>query len=1111
MPKLFLSYASTDRDRARKVHQGLCATGLQLFCDIDPASLPLGQTWIEQLEKALEQSDGYLLLLSKNPISGWVRAELDYAIRLYIERKRQGRDFALIPLILDNCELDETGGFLGNFHAVRLTEEPPQTGAEFYGNLSSVLKEALSKPIPALAADGDNGPFPGLDCFREDKSRYFFGRDTEVNDLLQRLGSTSSGYKRWVVIEGPSGVGKSSLARAGLLPAVRRGCMKGPSRGFSATVMRPGRHPVENLAASIHKLLSTLVLNDQRMKDSSLVSLGELNNEFERSEKALVDVLKQWWPKETGLFFLVDQLEEIFTLANNTSGTRQFDALIANVLDSDIPFFLATTVRSDFTDRFGDLPYLRDRLNQIGSRYYVKPLSHNALRSALEGPAAVAGLCWEEGLAERVIEDSAQSDYSLSLIAHVLESIWKYRDSRVLTHRAYAAMGGVSGSLTLSADSVLDALGKDKDRARRLLLSLVKTGRGFKDTRRSIPREEALAAAGDGPEAEKILARLSGGRDPSAPEGMDTPVRLVVVSQSEKQTMHWVDLVHEVLLRHWSTLREWVEAERKEIERRDDLENAAAAWKKAGCPRDSLPRGAQLDYFRSAGAYSASAQSLLLTANAAEKRRKRLKVILRCITILGALAIAGSGIFAWQQRNFAMHTLLKSIELSNTVVNSIDFELEPISSTAEVRRKLLDQASELQKGLLEGNRDNKDVLNGQVVNFRKRGDLARTHDNLKRAEKEYQSSLNYAQRLCELEPNNIEYKRNELFGYERLGEVAKASGNLAVAHKYFLKWLAQTEAIAGDHNSDLQVKEYLATGYDRLGDTEQAMGNFGIAADYFKKGLNIRKSLFNKESNNLKRKFHIVVSQIKIGTLLHDSGDLESARRYFEKALVLSQELFDKDPGKTSFQRAITVSNNKLGVVALMSKDFSAAQEYFHEALNFAILFLAKDPKNLQLRRDVAVGYSKLGEVAQSLQKFDLAIEHFSEWLRLTEGLRMEDPENTELISDESDCYTKLGESTQALDRSSIAYNYYLKGLNLRNKLAEQDKTNIIWQLDLAISHIRLGQLLSKIEDEEAMKSHCRKASEIIARIENVQSLLKNSELSDAKRDLSILVGGRSL
>ncbi len=190
------------------------------------------------------------------------------------------------------------------------------------------------------------------------------------------------------------------------------------------------------------------------------------------------------------------------------------------------------------------LPKLEGKLSKQAVRFYLPEMDEAGLRAAIEKPAERAGLFYEVGLIDRIVADASTSRGALPLVAHVLETLHARREGLKLTARAYELSGGVGGALAKSAGAILDGLDEPgRAGARRLLLRLVKIGRGCEDNPQTAQRETALLAAGGGSAAEHVLARLSGGRDVGRAGTSDMPGRLVVVSGDAKRER--VDLVHE--------------------------------------------------------------------------------------------------------------------------------------------------------------------------------------------------------------------------------------------------------------------------------------------------------------------------------------------------------------------------------------------------------------------------------------------------------------------------------------------------------------------------------------------------------------------------------------
>jgi hypothetical protein len=591
---------------------------------------------------------------------------------------------------------------LAGVAAMEKDREPPATSET--ASTSGTSSERVS------ASASDRCPFPGLEVFDEDMAELFFGRETETGEALQALGDGEKGHVRWLQVEGASGTGKSSFCRAGLVPKVRLGWIGGAPQAWCVATLRPGPQPLLSLA---HVVFSAL--------KPSGVSLEGFRQELRQSETALASFLRQHVPPAQGFLLLVDQLEELFTLAD-PAGVRMFDRVVASALeDSGGPLYLVTTLRSDFLGRMETLPELGRLLRERASRYSLGPMKPLSLRAAIMQPAERVGLRWEAGLPERLLEDVAGHESALPLLSHALRQLWGNRSVNTLTHAAYDGLGGATGALTRSADHLLSGLGKEAGlRAKSLLLALV-TLQGGRVSRRSLSRREVLEAAGGEGKAEELLTRLSGGRDPMQPETAPAPVRLVLVTQKEGEDR--VDLVHEALLTRWVTLSEWLKEERQALDRREDLEAAARAWRGAGYPRRELPTGAQLAYLRTASPVTSTAREFLKRSEDREKIRTRKVAAAFTALAVGLLVMFFVAQYAFAQRTLAEQRLEDAIAVADRIIFGIDRKLEPIEGAAEVRRELLESASKLLDKLHAGDSSNPEVLRSRMVAHNQQGDL----------------------------------------------------------------------------------------------------------------------------------------------------------------------------------------------------------------------------------------------------------------------------------------------------------------------------------------------------------------------------------------------------
>ena len=464
-------------------------------------------------------------------------------------------------------------------------------------------------------------PYRGLEVYRTEDSHLFFGRRQETAELVHRLQ-----HNRWLQVEGASGSGKSSLVRAGLLPALTRRLRDGNDTDWTFLTMRPGSQPVKELA------LALLNLNAD---DNTPGLLTTLETALWHSPQALTDLIREWNQRQhpdapQSVLLVVDQLEELFiqtpetmqvpgtaTSASGNQGSStirrprdQFITLLLAALeDTDGPLRLVSTIRSDFLHMVTGHPRLAEGLNRA-ERYALPPQSRDQLKRVIVEPLRMAGGRVEsDELVDRLIQDTEEGPGRLPLLSHALRSLWlaarkRSEQTPTLKFSDYEAIGGVGGAVTQSADALLHSLTESQQQAaRRMLLQLIQVGRGTQDVRKSAAKSTLLSAGGD--DAETVLVRLSGGRIKGEIR-CDAPPRLLAIGEvataggsQENDTAQVVDLIHDSLVTEWETFRGWLNAARRDLERRDDLEAAAKVWQQAGEKENDLPGQGLLTYYQS--------------------------------------------------------------------------------------------------------------------------------------------------------------------------------------------------------------------------------------------------------------------------------------------------------------------------------------------------------------------------------------------------------------------------------------------------------------------------------------------------------------------------------
>ncbi|MFI6449094.1 helix-turn-helix domain-containing protein [Kitasatospora sp. NPDC050543] len=452
----------------------------------------------------------------------------------------------------------------------------------------------------AAAGDGDDAgaPYRGLARFEPGDRERFFGRDRLVADLLALVDS-----RRLVTVVGASGSGKSSLLRAGLIPALRDRGTAGPGPA-AIRIFTPGPRPASDHAA--------LMAPGNGTGDTVLV---------------------------------VDQFEEAFTLCTEPAERAAFIRLLVAACEPGSRLRVVLAVRADFFGRCAEHHRLAVALRK--ATLLVGPMGPAELREAIVKPAAGAGLIVERALTSRIIEEVDGEPGGLPLLSHALLETWRRRKGRALTEAAYEAAGGVHGAIARTAERAYGRLTPEQAAvARRILLRLVTPGKGVQDTGRPADRTE-LESLGTGDADTDTAAVL---------EGL-ARARLITL---DGDTVH---LAHEALISCWPRLNAWVEDARDRLRQHRRLTEAAKVWEELGHDPGALYRGTRLAAAEAAFATAGHRDDLtplelaFLTVGlaardqehrSAERSARRLRTLVTTLTALVVLVLL-AGEIAWQQ------------------------------------------------------------------------------------------------------------------------------------------------------------------------------------------------------------------------------------------------------------------------------------------------------------------------------------------------------------------------------------------------------------------------------------------------------------------------------
>ena len=474
-------------------------------------------------------------------------------------------------------------------------------------------------------------PYKGLRAFDEADASDFAGRERLVRDLVRSIGE-----HRLVAAVGPSGSGKSSAVRAGLVPALRSGRLPGSARWFIAT-MTPGSDPFGALEAA---LLAVAVDPPTDLRAS--LDGGDAGG-ADRPD-GLARLLRRIVPDDRELVLVIDQLEELYIGVDPADRLRFVQNLVAAVTDERSRLRVVATLRADFYDH----PLRDAQLARLlrPATVPVLPLGADELESAITEPAASVGARFEPGLVARIVAEVSDQPGALPLLQYTLTELYDRRDDDTMTLAAYDRLGGLAGAVGQRAEEVTADLDPAQQAAlRRAVGRLVNLGDGTEDTRRRVLRREL---PGDTATSE-VIDRFA-------------EARLLALDRDRRTREATVEVAHEALLLAWPRLRGWLDEDREGLRLLRHLGDSATTWDEGGRSDGDLYRAGRLE---SAVEWSddpnaqltpveadflARSQALANEERAAEQRtNRRLRRLLVGVGVVAVLAIIAGGVALTQR------------------------------------------------------------------------------------------------------------------------------------------------------------------------------------------------------------------------------------------------------------------------------------------------------------------------------------------------------------------------------------------------------------------------------------------------------------------------------
>ncbi|MFG1687160.1 NACHT and WD repeat domain-containing protein [Nonomuraea sp. NPDC049269] len=561
----------------------------------------------------------------------------------------------------------------------------------------------LSSHGALLSPSGNGGevcPYQGLVPFESEKTEFFFGRARATRSLLDRLGPRLDEHGSILLISGASGVGKSSLLRAGLMPALAKGMLPvAGSRRWPRLLVTPTSRPLQALAEGWAEVFG-----------------GRVETVYEHLRDDPRWTLSGALPPDGRLLLVVDQFEELFVLVTDEQERQAFVRVLDALAEGPRGAGVIIGVRADYWDRCAAYPQFAEAIQD--GQVIVEPMAESDLRLAITGPAAAVDLEIEPGLVETILGElrAGQDDGdsyeagALPLLSQALRNTWGRREKGRLTVRGYEESGRVRDSVRRTADEVLERLpAEDRKAALRIFrrMTLITAGGRVARRRATLTEIHAAASADSAERRERAEALLSAFADQ----------RLLTLYEDT------VEIAHDALLIAWPTLRQWLEPDFTAQAVYDQLIDDAAQWAEHHCDPAFLYRGARLlavqdtrprwdrdpDSFPPPG--PTVERFITASTGAARRAGRRRRLVMAGLAALSVLALIAAGAAvnaandAVRQRTTAVSRRVAAaseVTGDTTLASMLAMAAWRIAHTDEARNRVLVAATRTGRGTLTG-------------------------------------------------------------------------------------------------------------------------------------------------------------------------------------------------------------------------------------------------------------------------------------------------------------------------------------------------------------------------------------------------------------------------
>ncbi len=811
-----------------------------------------------------------------------------------------------------------------------------------------VVQNITQQAVPAVAetdhaeSTSDIGPNPykGLVSFDENDADRFYGREEQTRRLwalfrdLHEASSQPDPPLRLLPILGPSGSGKSSLARAGLIPELARRPLPG-MKAARVAVLKPGTHPLEALAG----VLARIATNDPTpvAKTRELArELGQTNaaGEYDglrRIAGALPDI------GVSPLIVFIDQFEELYSLCPDENERTAFvENLMHAVADRAGNVSAIATLRTDFLEETQQHDQLNSVIAQQG--VIIPSMKEDELRRAITEPARRAGHPLDAATVDLLIHETQHREGALPLLQFALSRIWEGMANGVKPIDTLREIGGVGGALAQEAQRIYEAL-SDKDRqiARRVFLNLVQLGEGTRDTRRRAEIHSLIASGDDPRDVQSVIDRFS-----------HSGARLITMS-ADTEGHHTAEVTHESLFEHWKLLDQWLDESRDDLRFQRRLDQAARHWQTNGQAEGLLWRPPDLDLalqYQDRAVAEMTPMQVDFVKAAEDRRNEEQRLARQRIRTVVSLTVSTAALLA-----FGMAVSVYAYFRTTTLLASEQLARQEADANFQNARKAVDDY--LTKVSEET------LLNQPGMQHLRRSLL--------------EDSRRYHEEFLGQRADDPKLQIDVAASYHRLGLIDERLGERQQAIDNFQRAAKIQRKLAEEDSSDDKALNALGTTLVAHGSTLYAMLRFDEALEMFQQAFDVRKDSVAMAPENHDYKRLLANVQMNMGAAHQAKDEFSEALGWFQKAQDLREELLAKDEKDRRLRRDLATGHFNLGTLVFYQEesksepDFRAAQQHWRESVRSFEQLAEEDDSDLDTRYRLCTCYRLLGNAEESL------------------------------------------------------------------------------------------------------------------------------------------------